>query len=92
MSVLQGYSWDLEDDAARELGLKSIVAAGHRDAYSGNSINLFTVREEGWEFQGNFDLSEMWYKYQDDKAVRVALRQKERDERLAAAPSPMQVV
>ena len=46
----QGYSWDLSDEDAQELGRRSIYAAGHRDAFSGNSVNLFHVRENGWEF------------------------------------------
>lgn len=48
----QGYKWDLSDEEAQELGRRSIVAAGHRDAYSGNTVNLYHVRENGWEFIG----------------------------------------
>lgn len=46
----QGYHYDLEDEEARELGRRSIYAAGHRDAFSGNTVNLFHVKEDGWEF------------------------------------------
>ena len=40
----QGYKWDLEDAEAQELGRRSIYAATHRDAYSGNVSfsHLFT--------------------------------------------------
>lgn len=31
----QGYDWELEDEAALELGVRSIYAAAHRDAFSG---------------------------------------------------------
>jgi 20S proteasome subunit beta 5 len=48
----QGYRWDLTDEEALELGRRSIYAAGHRDAFSGNTINLFHVKENGWEFIG----------------------------------------
>lgn len=48
----QGYHWDLSDEEAQELGRRSIYAAGHRDAFSGNSINLFHVKEDGWKFVG----------------------------------------
>lgn len=48
--MTQGYKWDLTDEEAQELGRRSIVAAGHRDAYSGNTVNLYHVRENGWEF------------------------------------------
>lgn len=52
LADLQGYKWDLSDEDAQELGRRSICAAGHRDAYSGNTINLYHVRENGWEFIG----------------------------------------
>ena len=48
----QGYRWDLTDDEAQELGRRSIYAAGHRDAFSGNTINLYHVKEDGWKFIG----------------------------------------
>jgi hypothetical protein len=48
----QGYRWDLTDEEAQELGRRSIYAAGHRDAFSGNSCNLYHVKEDGWKFIG----------------------------------------
>lgn len=48
----QGYRWDLSDEEAQELGRRSIYAAGHRDAFSGNTINLYHVKENGWDFIG----------------------------------------
>ncbi|RSH85930.1 Proteasome subunit beta type-5 [Apiotrichum porosum] len=68
----QGYKWDLSDEEAQELGRRSIVAAGHRDAYSGNTVNLFHVRENGWEFIKNYDLSELWYEYEEKKKADLA--------------------
>ncbi len=53
-SPSQGYRWDLTDSEAQELGRRAIVAAGHRDAYSGNTNNLYHVRENGWEFLGKY--------------------------------------
>ncbi|GAC77344.1 20S proteasome, regulatory subunit beta type PSMB5/PSMB8/PRE2 [Moesziomyces antarcticus T-34] len=57
----QGYKWDLTDDEAQELGRRSIYAAAHRDAYSGNTVNLYHVREDGWEFIDNYDVSKLHY-------------------------------
>jgi 20S proteasome subunit beta 5 len=48
----QGYHWDLSDEEAQELGRRSIYAAGHRDAFSGNTCNLYHVKEDGWRFIG----------------------------------------
>ncbi|TRM62570.1 nucleophile aminohydrolase [Schizophyllum amplum] len=57
----QGYHWDLTDEEAQELGRRSIYAAGHRDAFSGNTCNLYHVKENGWTFCGNYDLSKLHY-------------------------------
>ena len=56
----QGYRWDLTDEEAQELGRRSIYAAGHRDAFSGNTINLYHVKEDGWKFIGEQN-SVDWY-------------------------------
>lgn len=48
----QGYHWDISDEDAQELGRRSIYAAGHRDAFSGNTINLYHIKEDGWKFIG----------------------------------------
>ncbi|CAE6490511.1 unnamed protein product [Rhizoctonia solani] len=50
----QGYRWDLSDEEAQELGRRSIYAAGHRDAFSGNTVNLYHVKEHGWDFIGTW--------------------------------------
>jgi 20S proteasome alpha/beta subunit len=52
----QGYRWDLTDEEAQELGRRSIYAAGHRDALSGNTCNLYHVKEDGWRFIGTSSL------------------------------------
>ncbi|KZV84268.1 20S proteasome subunit, partial [Exidia glandulosa HHB12029] len=57
----QGYKWEMSDAEAQELGRRSIYAAGHRDAFSGNTINLYHVRENGWEFIDNYDVTKMHY-------------------------------
>ena len=54
----QGYKWDLEDEEALELGRRSIYAAGHRDAFSGNTLNLYHVQENGWRFIQNYGENE----------------------------------
>ena len=43
----QGYSWDMSDEDAQELGKSSIFAATHRDAYSGNVSGLFASASPG---------------------------------------------
>lgn len=56
----QGYRWDLTDEEAHELGRRSIYAAGHRDAFSGNTINLYHVQQDGWKFIGAWHSVSRW--------------------------------
>lgn len=46
------YRYDLTEEEALALGSRSILAATHRDAYSGGSINLYHVKEDGWVKHG----------------------------------------
>ncbi|PRT54152.1 Proteasome subunit beta type-5 [Wickerhamiella sorbophila] len=57
----QGYRWDLSVDEALALGKRAILAATHRDAYSGGSVNLYHIKSEGWVYHGNYDVgTEIW--------------------------------
>ncbi|KDQ18004.1 hypothetical protein BOTBODRAFT_104582 [Botryobasidium botryosum FD-172 SS1] len=56
-----GYRWDLSEEEAQELGRRAIYAAGHRDAFSGNTVNLYHVKEDGWKFIGNYDVTTLHY-------------------------------
>ena len=46
------YHYDLSEEDALELGRRSILAATHRDAFSGGFINLYHVKEDGWVKHG----------------------------------------
>ena len=46
------YHYQLTDEEALALGSRSILAATHRDAYSGGFINLYHVKEDGWVKHG----------------------------------------
>ncbi|KAL9113602.1 MAG: hypothetical protein Q9227_002340 [Pyrenula ochraceoflavens] len=61
------YKYDLEDDEALELGRRSILAATHRDAYSGGFINLYHVKEEGWVKHGFSDTNPIFWKTKLEK-------------------------
>lgn len=55
------YHWDLSVEDALYLGKRSILAATHRDAYSGGSINLYHVTEKGWIYHGNHNVGDIFY-------------------------------
>ncbi|ANB12162.1 proteasome core particle subunit beta 5 [Sugiyamaella lignohabitans] len=57
----KNYKWELTVEEALDLGKRSILAATHRDAYSGGSVNLYHVTEQGWVYHGNYDVgTELW--------------------------------
>lgn len=61
------WRYDLTDDEARELGTRSILAATHRDAFSGGYINLYHIKEQGWEKLGFTDTNSIFWKYKLEK-------------------------
>ena len=63
------YRYDLNEDEALELGRRSILAATHRDAFSGGFINLYHVKEDGWVKHG-FNVG---YLGQCESAIRMLI-------------------
>ncbi|OIR57237.1 MAG: 20S proteasome subunit beta 5, PSMB5 [Amphiamblys sp. WSBS2006] len=63
-----GYSFDLCVEEAVELGKRAIFHAGHRDVYSGGSVNIYHVKEDGWVFAGNFDIGELYWEYRSARS------------------------
>lgn len=49
------YKWDMSVEEAKLLGQKAIAHATHRDAYSGGNVNLYHIKEDGWEFIERID-------------------------------------
>ena len=54
-------------EEACELGKKSIMHAGHRDAMSGGVVNLYHMREDGWVKVSQTDISQMYYQSLEEK-------------------------
>jgi len=61
------YSYDLSEEDALDLGRRSILAATHRDAYSGGYINLYHVKESGWVKHGFSDTNPIFWKTKLEK-------------------------
>jgi len=64
----EGYRQDLSVEDALELGQRAIYHATYRDAYSGGHINLYLMKETGWEHIAWTDVTKLHYKYQAEKA------------------------
>ncbi|KAM9324108.1 proteasome subunit beta type-8 [Gastrophryne carolinensis] len=63
-----GYRYDLTPEEAYELARSAICYATHRDAHSGGVVNLYHMMEDGWVKIGQHDVSELLYKYQEEKS------------------------
>nr|KAJ3420161.1 Proteasome subunit beta type-8 [Polyrhizophydium stewartii] len=56
-----GYDYDLSVADAIDLARRSIFHATYRDAYSGGSVNVYHVKEGGWEFISKTDVFDLHY-------------------------------
>lgn len=56
-----GYKYDMSPQDALDLGRRAIYHATHRDAYSGGSVNLYHMKETGWEFISQTDVKNLHY-------------------------------
>jgi len=56
-----GYKWDLTVEDAIALGRRSIYHATHRDAFSGGTINVYHVHQEGWTKVSSDDMNVLHY-------------------------------
>lgn len=61
------YHYNLSEEEALELGSRSILAATHRDAFSGGFINLYHVKEDGWVKHGFRDTNPIFWKTKLEK-------------------------
>jgi len=67
----EGYSYDLEVEAAKELAIKSIYHATYRDAASGGYVNLYHMKETGWEHICFSDVRDLHWKYEAEKQTKM---------------------
>uniref|UniRef100_A0A3Q3MGT0 Proteasome subunit beta n=1 Tax=Mastacembelus armatus TaxID=205130 RepID=A0A3Q3MGT0_9TELE len=58
----RGLSWDLSKDEAITLAREAVFRATHRDAYSGNNVDVFHVTAQGWKQRQREDLKEEYYR------------------------------
>lgn len=54
------YAWEMAEEQAVALARRSILAATHRDAYSGGSVNMYLVKAEGWRQLGFDDAAPLY--------------------------------
>ncbi|KAK9539389.1 hypothetical protein VZT92_004499 [Zoarces viviparus] len=57
-----GLRWSLSEEEAVSLAREAVFRATHRDAYSGNSVDLFHITAQGWSQRKREDLREEYYR------------------------------
>jgi 20S proteasome subunit beta 5 len=74
-----GYRKDLSLKEAIELGKRAIYHATHRDAYSGGTINVYCIQENGWTKHFSGDMNELHYgQYAKEKEQESKERKEEK--------------
>ncbi|KNC97190.1 proteasome subunit beta type-5 [Spizellomyces punctatus DAOM BR117] len=61
-----GYRFDLSVAEAIDLGRRAIYHATFRDAASGGVVNVYHIKQGGWEFISQTDVTELHYQYADE--------------------------
>jgi len=64
-----GYSFDMTDEQAYDLGRRAIYHATHRDAYSGGIVRVYAMKSTGWVKITEDDCKDLHYKYQDESML-----------------------
>lgn len=78
VSVLDvGLRWSLSKEEATALAREAVFRATHRDAYSGNNVDVFHVTAQGWSQRQREDLKEEYYREKKRKKIIVEQRKKD---------------
>ncbi|XP_036374613.1 proteasome subunit beta type-11b, partial [Megalops cyprinoides] len=79
-SVLDGgVRWGLSVAEACSLAREAVYRATHRDAYSGNFVDLYHVTAHGWRRREREDLKEEYYRERERERERVEERKRVRE-------------
>ncbi|KAK1897697.1 Proteasome subunit beta type-11 [Dissostichus eleginoides] len=66
----QGVRWDLTLQEATSVAREAVYRATHRDAWSGNCVDVFHVSSAGWKRRGREDLREEYYRERERRGGR----------------------
>lgn len=68
--------WSLSKDEAISLAREAVFRATHRDAYSGNNVDLYHITVQGWKQREREDLKEEYYRDMKRREEKVNERQR----------------
>uniref|UniRef100_A0A3Q1AYB8 Proteasome subunit beta n=1 Tax=Amphiprion ocellaris TaxID=80972 RepID=A0A3Q1AYB8_AMPOC len=67
-----GLKWSLSKDEAISLAREAVFRATHRDAYSGNNVDLFHITAQGWSQRKREDLKEEYYRDMEKRRMSIS--------------------
>ncbi|XP_028329158.1 proteasome subunit beta type-11a [Gouania willdenowi] len=65
-----GLKWSLSTEEAVSLAREAVFRATHRDAYSGNNVDLFHITAQGWSQREREDLKMEYYRDRERREKR----------------------
>ncbi|KAI4874777.1 hypothetical protein NFI96_009270 [Prochilodus magdalenae] len=71
-----GWRWSMSVDEAVALAREAVYRATHRDAYSGNHVDMFHITERGWSRRHREDLKDEYYR--ERRRKKEMMQQRER--------------
>lgn len=79
-SMLDGrIRWGMSLDEAVSIAREAVYRATHRDAYSGNNVDLYHVSAKGWRRRKREDLKEEYYRQKEKEKERIEERRTKRE-------------
>ncbi|XP_031693905.1 proteasome subunit beta type-11b [Oncorhynchus kisutch] len=79
-SVLDGgVRWGLTVEEAISLAREAVYRATHRDAYSGNCVDVYHITSHGWTRRDREELREEYYREKERERVKVKERREKQE-------------
>jgi 20S proteasome subunit beta 5 len=66
----RGYDYNMDADTAIKLAQRAIFQATFRDAYSGGTVSVYHVTEDGWTKVHGDDVAELYYRYNPTEVLQ----------------------
>ena len=66
-----GYDYSLSDEAAYDLARRAVFHATYRDSYSGGTVRVFSIKEDGWKCISEDDSKDLYYRFQGERQQPV---------------------
>ncbi|XP_071011237.1 proteasome subunit beta type-11-like [Oncorhynchus clarkii lewisi] len=79
-SVLDGgVRWGLTVEEAISLAREAVYRATHRDAYSGNCVDVYHITSHGWTRRDREELREEYYREKERERVKLKERREKQE-------------